>query len=248
MVEHHNNLTAFNRYFEGYSENIPVIFSTLEGQYPGVVYYDEKCDIAILATKFGFVYIGGDVNTTGAGAFIDDILFHELAQRQNIQELIAFGQNNEWNNLLDYVFKSHHGVVDVRKYYRLSRDKFEETCNAMNPNSIDVLLMLEQDNGSTVKYPVARVYRDGIDISYCSAFMLARGFAEIDVGTKDGYRQKGYGKIASITLMNSLLHQGIEPCWCTWPYRTESQALAKSIGFELYKEIPAYIWVSEFEN
>lgn len=46
--------------------------------------------------------------------------------------------------------------------------------------------------------------------------------------------------------MNELIHQGIEPIWCTWPYRLESQALALSIGFELEKEVPAYIWVDEF--
>lgn len=246
MKEYRSDLNKFNHYFEGYKDNIPVIYSTLEGQYQGVVYCDDEEEIAVLVTKFGFIFLGGNIEWESAEEIINDIIFNELVLRQQNKEIIVFGPDEKWHSVLDKVFESHHGVSDIRKCYTLNKDKFKEICNEFIPHSVKVIVNYEKGNNSAIDYPVSRVYVDDVNVSYCSAFMLARGFAEIDVATKEAYRQKGYAKVGAIALMKELLNQGIEPCWCTWPYRLESQALAQSIGFELNKVIRAYIWVDEF--
>ena len=73
--------------------------------------------------------------------------------------------------------------------------------------------------------------------------MLGKGHAEIDVFVEEDYRGKGYAKRASTILIKELLDKNIEPDWCTWAYRTESQKLALSLGFELFDEVPVHIWV-----
>lgn len=255
MKEIRSELYKYNKYFEGYNENIPVIFSTFDGQYPGTIYCDDNEKIVILVTKFDFIFLGGDIENQRAEDIINDIIFHELVQRQQRKEIIVFGQNEKWNSLLNKVFQGHHGVCDLRKCYKLDKDKFhsiskevrnDDVSVAASNDDVRVALINEQENDSTIEYPVARVYVNDFNVSFCSAFMLARGFAEIDVSTEEGYRQKGYAKIGAISLISELLRRNIEPNWCTWPYRVESQTLAQSIGFELAKEVPAYIWVEEF--
>ena len=246
MKEFRSALNKYNLYFEGYNDNIPVIFSTLEGQYQGVIYCDDEEEIAILVTKFDFIFLGGNIESERAEDIINDIIFNELVHKQQRKEIIAFGQNEKWNSVLSKVFQGHHGVCDLRKCYKLIRNKFNNICNEIKLDNDRVVVNYEHENDSTIDYPVSRVYKDNVNVSFCSAFMLARSFAEIDVATEEGFRQKGYAKVGAIALMKELVRQGIEPCWCTWPYRFESQALAQSIGFELDKEVHAYIWVEEF--
>ncbi|WLC63642.1 GNAT family N-acetyltransferase [Clostridium tagluense] len=75
--------------------------------------------------------------------------------------------------------------------------------------------------------------------------MLGKNYAELDVSTETEFRGNGYAKIASITLISELLEKDIIPNWCTWPYRIESQLLAKTIGFDPKHDVRAYIWVEE---
>jgi hypothetical protein len=89
------------------------------------------------------------------------------------------------------------------------------------------------------KNKINRVFKNDTCVSFCSAFMLGKNYAELDVATETEFRGNGYAKIASITLISELLEKDIIPNWCTWPYRMESQLLAKTIGFG------AYIWVEE---
>ena len=239
-------LNKFKKYFEGYQDNIPVIYSTLEGQYPGEIFLDDEEEIAVLVTKFDFLFLGGNIKNENAENIIDNIIFDELVKKQQRKEIILFGQDEQWNTAISKVFQNHNGVNDLRKCYKLNRKRFTEYSSDTIPDIIKVAVRYERGNDSAVEYPVSRVYLDEVNVSFCSAFMLAKGYAELDIATEEAYRQKGYGKIAAIALIKELLLRGIEPNWCTWPYRIESQALAESIGFELDKEIPAHIWVEEF--
>lgn len=246
MKEIRSDLGQYCKYFEGYESNIPVIFSTLDGQYPGTIYCDDNEDIFVLVTKFDFIFLGGNIENTGAEDIIDEIIFKELVQRQKRKEIIIFGQDEKWDFVLNTVFQNHHGICDLRKCFKLNKEKFRNVCSKTGNQDVEVVVRKERENDSTFEYPVSRVYVNKVNVSFCSAFMLARGFAEIDVGTEEAYRKKGYAKIGAIALIKELIRQGIEPNWCTWNYRTESQALAQSIGFELEKEVPAHIWVEEF--
>ena len=241
-----NDLNQYSHYFEGYSQNVPVIYSTLQGQYQGEIFSDKAEQIIVLVTKFDFIFLGGNDKVDHAEKILDEIIFEELVKKQGRKEIIVFGQDDTWNETLSRVFSRHHGVCDVRMCYRLNKDKFSQLNNIRKDASINVVIGNECGHDSAFFYPAARVMVNDMCVSFCSAFMVAKGFAEIDVATEEAHRQKGYAKHAAIALINELISQGIEPIWCTWPYRTESQALAKSLGFELKMEVPAHIWVDEF--
>ncbi len=234
--------------FSEYTHNIPVIHSSLEGQYDGELFVDSdiKPQIAILFTPFGFHFVAGNVEADNVVGILDEILFKNYLTDTGQKEAIVFGPNKKWDQVLDQVFDMHHGIKDTRKIFGLNRDKFKTVLARRKIfEGIETRLVYEQEGGAKKQYPVCRIFEDEKCISFCSGFMLGKGHAEIDTMTEDAYQGKGYAKEAAITLIVELLKNGIEPDWCTWPYRLASQQLALSLGYELQHEIAAHIWVEE---
>lgn len=232
--------------FEEYTHNIPVIYSSLEGQYEGVLYVDneEEPQVAILFTPFAFHYVAGNANRSDVIDVVEDMIFKQYLHKTEQNEAIVFAPNQKWHEILDEVFKRYNGIKDKRMIFRLNKEKFNEQQEQKKVNSNIVnRICFEKENASQKEYPVSRIYIDQKSVSFCSGFMLGKGHAEINVGTEEEYRGKGYAKEAAFKLINELLNNGVEPDWCTWPYRVESRKLACSLGFELVDEIPTHIWV-----
>lgn len=240
------NKEKYMQLFSEYTHNIPVIYSSLEGQYEGELFVDSENNpqIAVLFTPFTFHFVAGNAEIENVVGVLDEILFKQYLFKTGQKEAIVFCPNAKWDKVLDEVFGNHHGIKDYRKTFRLNRDKFMKV-QAGNKVLEDVenKISYEQDRGSKKQYPVSRILKGAKCVSFCSGFMLGRGHAEIDVATEETCRGKGYAKEAAISLINELLKKGIEPDWCTWPYRIESEKLALSLGYELANEIPAHIWV-----
>lgn len=239
------NQDRYLNFYNDYTHNIPVIYSSLEGQYEGELFVDSEVDpqIAILFTPFGFHFVGGNPETDNVVDVLDGMLFKEYLINSGQKEAIVFGPNEKWDKVLNEVFERHHGIKGNRKIFHLNKEKFEKVKSIKNDfESIEKSLIYEKDGGSTIHYPVCRIFKDEKCISFCSGFMLGKGRAEIDVFTEETYQGKGYAKETGIALITELLNKGIEPDWCTWPYRIESQKLALSLGFELAEEISAHIW------
>ena len=246
MKEFINNLERFSPFFQGFQHNRPVIYSTITGQYDGVVYLDDEEEMAILVTKFDYMFVGGECRQPRAEEFVHDVIFNHLVKKEHYKEIILFGPDECWNEVLSNVFNIHHGVLDGRLCFKLNKEKFKEKANDVQSTDGALLLETEDENNSKISYPVANYYIENEKISFCSAFMITEQYAEIDVGTNEAYRNRGYAKQAAFMLIQHLITQGIEPNWCTWPYRKESQMLAISIGFELEQEVAAHIWVEDF--
>jgi len=247
MIKVKNNEKYF-KLFEEYTHSIPVIYSSLEGQYEGELYVDKEDDpqVAILFTPFAFHYVAGNAEMSNVTEVIDDIIFKHYLLETDQKEAIVFSPNDKWNNVLDKVFKRYNGIKDKRMIFRLNREKYNEQKNDKKVISdMDNRLSFENEQASQKEYPVGRIYLQQKCVSFCSGFMLGKGHAEINVSTDEEYRGNGYAKAAAFTLINELLNRSIEPDWCTWPYRVESQKLASSLGFELVDEIPTYIWVED---
>jgi len=249
-VKHKEN---YMHLFNEYTHNIPVIYSCLEGQYDGELFVDSEIEpqIAILFTSFGFHFVAGNAEKHNVVESLDEILFKQYLINTGQVEAIVFGPNEKWDKVLDEVFAMHRGIKGSRQVFRLDREKFAEvqdhkkTIEAIENRLIENRLIYEKENASNRQYPVSRILIDGKCVSFCSGFMLGKGHAEIDVATEEAFRGKGYAKDAAIALISELLKNEIEPDWCTWPYRTESQILARSLGYELEHEIPAHIWIEE---
>jgi hypothetical protein len=231
--------------FQAYDHHIAVIHSSLNGQYPGTL-YSETADgkrLALLATPFNFHFVAGDAQMPYAADYLHRILFETYLRETKRTEAVLFCPDASWHPILEDVFSRHRGLKDVRKRFRLNKALFASAAAALKvPQMVRAALLEEQDCESTVRYPVCRILIDGKSVSFCSAFMLGGGHAELDVGTEDGFRGQGYAKLAAVTLIGELLQRDLEPDWSAWSYRTESQALAKAVGFEPLPDIPAYIW------
>ncbi len=242
------NKEAYYHLFEEYTHNIPVIYSSLEGQYNGELYVDKEDNpqIAILFTPFAFHFVAGDADTSDVIDIVDDTIFKQYLLKTEQKEALLFAPNQKWHTILDEVFKRHNGIKDNRMVFCLNKEKYSEQNNTKKIiTDMDNRVVFEKEQSSQKEYPVSRVYIGEKCVSFCSGFMLGKGHAEIDIATVEEYRGKGYAKEAAFTLINQLLSDGIEPDWCTWPYRVESQKLAYSLGFELSDKIPAYIWVED---
>ena len=234
--------------FQEYKHSIPVIHSTLEGQYEGKLFVDseKETQAAILFTRFAFHFVAGNPEIENIVDVLDEVIFQQYLPESGENEAVVFCPNHKWDKILDAVFAKHHGIKEDRKMFRLNKDKYKEAqTDRINLLGVRKTLRYEQENGANKKYPVCRIMDDEECISWCSGFMLGNGHAEIDVFTKEEYRGKGYGKEVSISLINELLKHNIEPDWCTWPYRVESEKLARSLGYELVQVAPAHIWVEE---
>lgn len=245
------NKLHFLDLFESYTHNLPVIYSSLEGQYNGELYVDSESSphIALLYTPFGFHYVAGDPNHPEAATAIEQCLFQEYLPLTGQKEAILFSPNENWDNQLGIVFQSHRGVKDGRNIFRLNKEHFKEILrNHITQPEVVRKIAYEHENESQTEYPVCRVFVNDHCVSFCSAFMLGKGHAEIDVFTEEDHRGKGYAKEASLGLIEALLEKQIEPDWCTWPYRVESEKLAYSLGFELKAIVPAHIWFKDAEE
>lgn len=248
MIKIKKNKINYENLFNGYKDNIPVIYSSLEGQYNGELYVDNEplSQYAFLATPFDFSFIAGDPKAEGVVEQIHQLLFDELLKRRGKKEAIVFCPDEEWYPVLDEIFDKHNGIKDGRKIFSLNLKRFDKCKNEMKHNdAVRTEIFYEHEGGSTIDYPVCRVFKNDTCVSFCSAFMLGKNYAELDVSTETKFRRKGYAKIASIALISELLKKDIIPNWCTWPYRIESQRLAKTIGFDYKHDVRAYIWVEE---
>jgi hypothetical protein len=247
-MERVRNKEEYFQLFSNYTFNIPVIYSSLEGQYDGELYVDSKDNpqIAVLFTPFAFHFVTGNAETDNAVDILDEIIFKKYISQTKQKEAVVFVPDPRWDKVLDEVFGKYHGLKDRRKIFRLNKDRFEEIKAGRDGlKDIEIKVSYTQDGGAGKPYPISRIFKGEECVSFCSGFMLGKGHAEIDVATKEIHRGKGYAKEASIALINELLKNNIEPDWCTWPYRIESEKLALSLGFELAVEIPAYIWLED---
>jgi len=234
--------------FNGYTHNIPVIYSSMEGQYDGQLFVDSVDDtqVAILFTPFAFHFVAGNAEADNIIDMLDEIIFKQYLAETEQKEAIVFCPNEKWDIVLDEVFARHNGLKDNRLVFRLNRERFKEVQAGQKAlDGMENKLLYEQANGAKKEYPVSRIFKGTKCISFCSGFMLGKGHGEIDVATEEAYRKMSCAKEASITLINELLENGVEPDWCTWPYRIESQKLALSLGFELKEKVPVHIWVEE---
>lgn len=243
-----DNKEKYLSLFNEYTHSIPVIYSSLEGQYDGQLFVDSENDthVAILFTPFAFHYVAGNPEADNIIDMLDKIIFKQYLAETGQKEAVVFCPNKKWDIVLNEVFARHNGLKDNRKVFCLNRDRFKEVQAGQVPlDGVENKLLYEQGNGAKKEYPVSRIFEGTECISFCSGFMLGKGHAEIDVSTEEAYREMGCAKETSIILINELLESGIEPDWCTWPYRIESQKLALSLGFEFKEEVPAHIWVEE---
>ena len=227
--------------FSSYKHSLPVIYSHLEGQYPYVL-SDDKMPFNILFTNFDYHYIVGDQPLVE-----EDLLsvMRKYIQSNKKEEFILFSPNQEWDDYLSKLFSYIGGVIDLRYSFELDDTEFNRI-HSKYKLTHDVNLIKFKDEKSNQPYYQAEVYENGKRISYCRAFMVGKGHAELDVWTDVKHRYQGLAFETSLILINKLLEKKIIPNWTTWEAKKPSHTLAFKLGFKLKKKIRAFIWVNDF--
>lgn len=141
------------------------------------------------------------------------------------------------------MIKELKGVIDYRYQYHLDSHRF------MTLISPDESCILEDAKTKMSQRPLRQVSinKDDIIISHATALMTGLNHVEIDISTKESYRQKGFAYRVSKTLIYDLIKQGFTPEWNCWQIKNASQKLAEKLGFTLEKVIPAYVWIDAFK-
>lgn len=245
------NKQQYGYMFEGYAHSIPVNFSSLNGQYEGHLYVDKTVnpEYAVIFTPFDFIFVAGNPEAEDIVNQMDSLIW-EYMLKYSKDEIIAFGPNEEWDNILEQVFARHHGVMDKRYCYKLNSDAFNKVLAQRRAvEGISFEVVYKQEQGSAYKYPVS-IARDenGNEVGFCAAFMNGNGQVEIDVETQEAFRQRRIARENALKLVKHVIDHGYEPNWCCWPFREASQKLAESIGFKLEQLVKAHIWAKGMEE
>ncbi len=231
--------------YESYTSNRAPIFSIFEGQYDGCAYVDDIHDIqwAVLRTPFLQHFVAG-TPTDGCAPVLEDILFHDILAGQEEKEIVAFADSERWNDVLCEIFQKRHGVSDGRKIFAFSADGYGKVARPVLPEDIQPTMVKTRviPGSHTDTWSVKLIFDDKA-ICHCDAIMIGGGMAEIDVGTEEAFRGKGYATAAATLLIDKLLQDGLTPSWSCWPFRVESQGLAKKLGFLPQPDAKAWIWV-----
>jgi hypothetical protein len=226
--------------FSQYSHSIPIVFSHLEGQYS----YDtiEGDAYTILLTPLGFHYVAGTVPKEPE-EFLTRIKAY--LRSNEVEEFVLFGPNEEWNAFLATIFQQLRGIVDQRFAYGLNVERFRDRYdNHTFEHKVTLDVMV--DNESTKPYLQANIRKDDKMVSFCRAFLLGKGHAELDVFTDEAHRGQRMAYETSLHLIQALLERNIVPDWTCWRMKEASQQLADKLGYERTSTIPAYVWVSAF--
>jgi len=222
-----------------------VIFSVFEGQYNGCVYTDNENSPtwALLQTPFLQHCIAGEP-TEKCGTVLDDIIFTEILNEQSEKEIVVFFASGEWNSVLEGIFTKRGGVSELRKIFSFSEENFREFRRLPIPEDVQAVAeKCKPAPNSRINTWSAKVLSKGKTVSHCDALMVGKGMAEIDIGTEEAFRGKGYATIAAALLIDRLLEEGLTPCWSTWPFRLESQHIAGKLGFVPQPDVTAWIWM-----
>ena len=232
-------------FFETYSHNQAVIFSIFENQYEGYIYLDNpnEPNWAILQTPFLQHFIAGKPKN-GCEKILEEILFSIILNEQDEKEIVLLTDDIEWNSILQEIYVKRHGVSDFRKIYAFSLENYKSINRPSTPNDIEIVI----DKSKPLPFSLkdtwsAKIILDKKVISHCNALMVGKKMVEIDIGTEENYRERGYATISALALIDRLLEVDLTPTWSTWPFRLESQHIAEKLGFIKQPDAIAWIWM-----
>ena len=122
-----NEIQKTRHLFEDFEFYQAVIFSIFEGQYAGTIFTDSKenPNWAILQTPFLQHIVAGDP-VIGCDDIIEKIFFTYILNEQTEKEIVAFFNNEKWNDILKCIFEKHNGVSGKRNIFKFSSENFKK--------------------------------------------------------------------------------------------------------------------------
>lgn len=240
--------------FEEIQHSTPLVFSIIEGNSKGSIFVDDsnRPMSVFICQQGGFMFIVSDDD-----AFIEqviDYVFNQLLPDMDEQEMVLFAFSDTTRDKLDVFMNAKGAIRIVRKTFRFNIARFREVASSaqslpseyhIQPMGKEELKNYCRENklGDCIEKKLGyRVMNENQVVSECVSIFVGRKEAEINISTHEDHRGKGLGKACAIAFIEGCLSESLIPCWSCWPFREESIALAKAIGFDESQDVPAHFW------
>lgn len=236
------------------NHNRALVYSVIEGHHPGSVWVDcgKRPTAALVVTKANFMFLLG--KREDYCEELSDHLFNHILAKQIEKEMILFVYEDGMRARLEEAFGGK-GVISIhRKQFEFESAGFltrKDWKTSLPPGFH--MEKIRNEMAATLGIDPAICNFDGNEfgyclfygenaVSYCYSVFAGGGEAEIDVFTAEEYRNRGYAIITTSAFIEACMSRKLVPNWACWPYRVESCALAKKLGFKECADIPAFFW------
>jgi hypothetical protein len=244
----------YNSLFDKYNNEklkFPLIASVINGLQEGFIISSDKSDsdAFFVMHKFGFSQFIGNYSNSN---FYNDLYDYLIEKKEfPVVKVRWYAPPLIWVKTLDTI-QDKKVFRSERAQYQFNITKFDEIITQPNKdwitesidrNNFDTInetfgLDLDKRFWSSKKDFMINSFGYAIRInneytSICYAAAIANNIAEIDVATKEQYRNKGLGKTVAYMFIRECISKGINPNWDCYTNNIPSTMLAKSLGFEL---------------
>lgn len=183
-----------------------------------------------------------------------DYIFNQLLPEMDEREMVLFAFKDTTRDKLDLFLNAKGAIRIQRKIFSFNIERFKEIASSaqslpseyhaqpMNKEELENYCK-EKKLGDCIEKKLGyRVMKENQVVSECVSIFVGGKEAEIDIFTHEDHRGKGLGKACAIAFIERGLAENLTPSWSCWPFRKESIALAKSIGFDESQDAPAHFW------
>ena len=241
--------------FEGTNHGIPLIYSVLEGKGAGNIYVDSVSEPqnALILPQGGFFYLASKDHSRNFLLQVKELIFQELMPAMMEKEMVLFALDEQTGKILDEIM-ADRGIIRIKRtLFDFNEKRYREIQRTIVlPDGYKVLRM---EDAQLREYETAgnlgghlserigyRIVKGEEVISQCISVFIGGGQAETDICTCEGYRRKGFAMACASAFIDECLSRGLFPAWSCWPFRTESAALARKLGFEEKGAADAHFW------
>lgn len=238
-------------------DNLEVL-SVLNHRNPGEVYYYEyqQKGMAMIWVQgvTGFYFVGDHHLACQAEICQTVEQLKPWLKSEGIMDFEFSGENDQWNPVLEEVFKGyplkqstqqiyrhegsgHHPIQDLPEGYSLhliDQELLHDATLLKKDELVDEIKLWWGSLDQYLKYSrdYCIVY-DNMIVHYCMTDFVQSGYTTIGIETHEGYRRKGLASIAASHYVKEAHSRGLVPYWECMGKNIASQALAESLGFEL---------------
>lgn len=240
--------------FSGIRHSTPLVFSIIEGNGKGSIFVDDANNptSAFICQDGGFMFIMSDDDVFMEQVI--DCVFDQLLPEMDEREMVLFEFSDTTRDKLDALLKVHGAIRIARKTFSFNIERFNKIASSAQSLSPEYHIR-QMSNEELINYCTQKKLGDYIGkklgyrvmgknqvVSECVSIFVGGNAAEIDIYTHEDYRRKGLAKACALAFIEECLAENLTPSWSCWPFREESIALAKAIGFDESQDVPAHFW------
>lgn len=236
-------------------------YAVVEGKQPGRIYVDNhiepKC--CLITCKSGKYLVAGETSNTTFNEFISDYL-HNRANHRNYFDL--YSSSHDWILKLDEMLGDnaaklsrqlfqwdYSNLISISKWNqmlpegfqlkKMDSTLFEKYAREMDSSYND---LWENPNNFVSNGFGFCILKDNEFVSVCNTYYAREGFAEIDIVTKEEFRNQGFALATCSEFIKYCVNNNIKPIWDCDDGNEGSKSLAKKLGFKSVETYEMHWW------